>query len=281
MACREGILSQLSEFAQLVKKANEEKEARLAEQKEESIKKANTTLADLFGAVAEGKKKTEAARKEAAPILSEFEEALKDPTSIRKKKEERTKKIVQAIESLENKIDEIAAAPVEEVKPDPQEKNLVRLFERLQKDFQTLKNTVSADKTAMQNYVTQAIANSSGGGSVRILDNDDVEFTKISEVTQNCIMIFDATKKKFVIKDLMTFIQNIQSGVEMQYNKIIDVQGQFTYIGEAAPGTSTESPLWRIKRIEDLGGGDINILWANGTADFTQTWSLHLTYSYS
>lgn len=121
---------------------------------------------------------------------------------------------------------------------------------------------------------------SSGGGSARILDNDDVEFKRLSEVAENAVLIFDATKKKFVVRDLLEFIQTIQAGIEVQYNKLIDVDGNFTYIGEAVPGTSPSAALWRIKRVEQIGA-DINILWANGSADLNKIWNDRLTYTYS
>jgi hypothetical protein len=121
---------------------------------------------------------------------------------------------------------------------------------------------------------------SSGGGSAKILDNDDVEFRRLSEVSENAILIFDSTKKKFVVRDLLEFIQGIQTGVEMQYNKLIDVDGNFTYIGEAVPGTSPTATAWRIKRVEQVGA-DINILWANGSSSFDKVWVDRLSYSYS
>lgn len=120
----------------------------------------------------------------------------------------------------------------------------------------------------------------SGGGSTKILDNDDVEFKRLDQMTENAILIFDQTKKKFVVRDLLEFIQGIQAGVEMQYNKLIDSEGNFTYIGEAEPGTPISSPLWRIKRVEQIGS-DYTILWANGSAEFNKTWSERISYSYS
>jgi hypothetical protein len=99
-------------------------------------------------------------------------------------------------------------------------------------------------------------------------------------MSENAILIFDSTKKKFVVRDLLEFIQGIQTGVEMQYNKLIDVDGNFTYIGEAVPGTSPTATSWRIKRVEQVGA-DINILWANGSSNFDKVWNDRLTYSYS
>lgn len=121
---------------------------------------------------------------------------------------------------------------------------------------------------------------SSGGGSANILDNDDVEFAQLTSVSNNSVLIFDSAKRKFVARDLVAFINSIQTGVEVQYNKLIDVSGNYTYIGEALPGTATSSATWRIKRVEQIGT-DYNILWANGSSDFNKTWNDRLTYSYT
>lgn len=140
-------------------------------------------------------------------------------------------------------------------------------------------------QTALINKVNLAIntlggGGSSGGGSVNLLDNDDVEFQQLSATANNSVLIFDATKKKFVARDLVAFINSIQTGVEVQYNKLIDVSGNYTYIGEALPGTATSAGTWRIKRVEQIGT-DYNILWASGSADFNKTWDSRLTYAYS
>ena len=138
-------------------------------------------------------------------------------------------------------------------------------------------------QSALVSKINNTLANaggSSGGGSTRILDNDDVEFKRLSEVTENCILIFDPTKKKFVVKDLLEFIGQVQAGVEVQYNKLIDVDGNITYVGEAVPGSLPSENKWRIKRIEQIGS-DTAILWASGTSSFDKIWDLRLTYNYS
>ena len=140
-------------------------------------------------------------------------------------------------------------------------------------------------QTALINKVNLAIntlggGGSSGGGSANLLDNDDVEFQQLSATANNSVLIFDVVKKKFVARDLVAFINSIQTGVEVQYNKLIDVSGNYTYIGEALPGTATSAGTWRIKRVEQIGT-DYNILWASGSADFNKTWDSRLTYSYS
>lgn len=69
--------------------------------------------------------------------------------------------------------------------------------------------------------------------------------------------------------------------LEMQFTKLIDTEGLITYIGEADPGTATSSATWRIKRITDNGGDDLDIEWADGTADFSKVWDDRLTFTYS
>ena len=141
-------------------------------------------------------------------------------------------------------------------------------------------------QSALITKVNMAITNlgggggSSGGGSVNILDNDDVEFAQLSSVSNNAILIFDSTKKKFIVRDLVEFINSVQTGVEVQYNKLIDVSGDYTYIGEAVPGTSQSASTWRIKRVEQIGP-DYNILWASGSAEFDKVWNDRTTYIYS
>lgn len=246
-------MSDLNEFAEIVRKANVSKAAQKKKQKKESFEKNAPLLAELFKSVSDAKKPKEQVQSSENLTLN-VEEQVPETTSAQTG-------AIQEQASLEKKFS--------------------KMFNRLQNDFQMLKKTIASDRAAMQSTISSMIMGSSGGGSVRILDNDDVEFKKISDVTENCILVFDATKKKFVVKDLMEFIQGIQVGVEMQYNKSIDAVDVFTYIGEAVPGSLPSSPVWRIKRIEDLGSGDINILWAEGTADFIHTWSDRLTYTYS
>lgn len=67
----------------------------------------------------------------------------------------------------------------------------------------------------------------------------------------------------------------------VQYTRLIDTDGDYKYIGEADPGSSESDSVWRIKRVEFLVGDDIEILWADGTADFTKTWDNRATYTYS
>jgi hypothetical protein len=162
---------------------------------------------------------------------------------------------------------------------DAPEPNIEPYIQKISDQYGKLQSALVA-KINMTLMNASAGGGSSGGGSTKILDNDDVEFKRLSEVTENAVLIFDAAKKKFVVRDLLEFIQTIQTGVEVQYNKLIDVDGNYTYIGEAVPGSAPGASVWRIKRVEQVGA-DINILWAGGSADFNKIWNNRLTYTYS
>ena len=121
---------------------------------------------------------------------------------------------------------------------------------------------------------------SHGGGSTKLMDNDDVEFKRINSVADRSVLIFDPVKKKFVATSIDEIIGEITTSVEMQYNKIIDVVGSTTYIGEADPGSALASAVWRIKRIQVVG--DVStILWADGNSNFDNVWNNRAALSYS
>lgn len=143
-------------------------------------------------------------------------------------------------------------------------------IKKLEKEFNLYKTQVN-----------QQLSTLGGGGSVRILDMDDVVFNKPSQLSNNDILIFDKSINKFKAINFVTVIENIRVDLEMQYNRFIDVVGSYTYIGEADPGTATAASAWRIKRIYDVDGDDYEIVWAEGTADFDKVWDDRLTYSYS
>ena len=71
----------------------------------------------------------------------------------------------------------------------------------------------------------------------------------------------------------------------MQYDKLVSkaiVSGvTYTYVGEAAPGSSVSLPLWRIKRIAEYSSGLTEIIWADDTDDFDKVWNDRETYSYT
>ena len=60
----------------------------------------------------------------------------------------------------------------------------------------------------------------------------------------------------------------------------VAVSDNYTYVGEASPGTDISSALWRIKRVEE-DGDDTHILWADGNSDFDNIWDNYASLSYS
>lgn len=140
---------------------------------------------------------------------------------------------------------------------------------------------VEADFNKWRASVNANLASIGGGGAGRLTDLSDVEFLRKSQVPEDAVFIYDSTKKKFVATNFSVILDRLRTDIEVQYNKIIDVDGVYTYIGEALPGTSTSASSWRIKRVEEQAGGDYEILWADGTADFVNIWDNHLSYTYS
>ena len=121
---------------------------------------------------------------------------------------------------------------------------------------------------------------SAGGGSVNILQMDDVEFKKRHQVEGDAILIFDQQKKKFVSESFNDIIQRLQIGMEVQYDRLVDTDGVYTYIGEALPGSARDAAVWRIKRVYEVGD-DIEIIWANNTANTEFVWDDRATYEYN
>ena len=123
-----------------------------------------------------------------------------------------------------------------------------------------------------------------GGGSNKIVDNADVDKQAILNVEDDAILIYDRDNKKFVAQSFVSVLDRLRTDLEVQYNKLVDAESNFTYIGEAVPGSTTDAAVWRIKRVEEVsgvGGDDYNILWADGTADFDKVWNNRATFSYS
>jgi len=74
-------------------------------------------------------------------------------------------------------------------------------------------------------------------------------------------------------------MERIRVELEVQYNRIVEVVGNYTYVGEAEPGTATSASTWRIKRVDE--DGDVTeIFWANGTDTFDKVWDNKATYTY-
>jgi len=146
-------------------------------------------------------------------------------------------------------------------------------LDKINEQFQTWVNKTQQD---LNNKIT-AMA---GSGSYAIMDNRDVEFKKRHEIDGNAILVFDAAKKKFVSEALDSVLERLRIDLEVQYDKLIDVDGDFTYVGEAVPGSERDAASWRIKRVYEIGD-DIEVIWANNSADFDKVWNDRATYEYN
>ena len=66
------------------------------------------------------------------------------------------------------------------------------------------------------------------------------------------------------------------------YAKRVDfINDNLFYKGEAAPGSSESSGVWRISLVSLGADGDVTETWANGNANFTKSWTDRLSYTYS
>lgn len=71
------------------------------------------------------------------------------------------------------------------------------------------------------------------------------------------------------------------AGATENYTQLIDyVSSSVTYIGYAEPGTAQSSALWRIKKMVTTGD-DLEIVFADGNANFDNVWNDRASLSYS
>ena len=160
--------------------------------------------------------------------------------------------------------------------------------EKFEEALSKFNKTISKNQEEINKNVNSQIRKlnslAGGGGSYKIVDNADVDKAAILNVVADAILIYDPVKKKFVAQDFLSIIDRLKADLEVQYDKLVDEEPDdgFTYVGEAVPGTTKGQSIWRIKRIYEFGAdGDLDILWANGTADFDKTWNDRATYTYS
>jgi len=157
-------------------------------------------------------------------------------------------------------------------------------FEEALKNFneRLTENATRVDNNIQKQIdrINQSLSTIGGGGSYKLVDNADVDKAALKGVVDDAILIYDPTKKKFIADSFVNVLDRLKAELEVQYNKLIDQEGTFYYIGEALPGTNTNQPKWRIKRIEEVGN-DYNILWASGTAEFDKIWDDRVSFTYS
>lgn len=117
----------------------------------------------------------------------------------------------------------------------------------------------------------------------------DEEFLSVSLGVDNTInaSIFDAgisTTLNSVMLDVELIPYDVILTVAEEDDDVYDVETDFSapgvyYIGQAAAGSSTSDPVWRIRKVtENLSGTSID--WAGGNAEFTNVWDDRLSFVY-
>jgi hypothetical protein len=65
------------------------------------------------------------------------------------------------------------------------------------------------------------------------------------------------------------------------YSKRIDfISDNEIYRGEAAVGSLTNSPVWRVRKVTTATDSDITEVWAGGTSNFDKVWDDRLSLTY-
>jgi len=65
-----------------------------------------------------------------------------------------------------------------------------------------------------------------------------------------------------------------------EYITLIDDAGANTYIGIGSVPSDSADPVWKIKRINEVGAATI-VSWADGSTNFDKVWDDRLTYNYT
>ena len=146
-------------------------------------------------------------------------------------------------------------------------------------------NTSTVNKNVERTLanVQKSLSSLGGGGSYKIVDNADVDKAAITSLVDDAVLIYDPLKKKFVAQSFLSILDRLKADLEVQYDKLVDedATNSFTYVGEAVPGTSKSDAIWRIKRIKEFVDGDLEIIWAENSAEFDKVWNDRATYEYN
>lgn len=276
-------MSDLGSFAELIKKANEEKRQRQLTEVERKSKEVAPLLSELFSSVAKAKEVRKETVQKEAPLLSELQSVLFNPEKFKQEKVEKNQKIVDLVTELEQKaaiVQETIDTTDIDIKIDAAiteaDKRFLKLFNRLQADLQTLKRHIdSKPATIIQQGGT------SGGGEVRILRMDDI--IKTIPPADGDTLIWSTILNKFELKpggsDGGT--TTIVSDEEVPFAKRVDfITDNELYKGEAVVGSAEASSSWRIRKVTIGEDSDITETWASGNSEYNKRWIDRLTYNY-
>lgn len=183
----------LGDLFSLVSKAKTEVKEEIPEEIEPITTDVVKSLADLFDVVKKGKDSKQEVLKKEAPLLTQFENLLNNPSK------EQQQEVVSSIEKIEEKKEEIEQKPVTE--QTQEEKEYVKLFKKLEKDIQNFRKYLDEIGQRINSIQTQNPFGSSGSGEVRLARLDDVDTTNLAN---RRVLSYDALSKKFIFVNQST-----------------------------------------------------------------------------
>jgi hypothetical protein len=198
-----------------------------------------------------------------------------------------TPDIQPLVEKIDNKLEQIDldfTKEVEQLKSNIE--NAISDSDKKSKKFESNMTKLFNDfKININNRMMELAARPSGdgiggGGSYSIMDNRDVEMKRRSLIEGESVLVFNSEKQKFVSESFLDIINRLKADLEVQYDKLVDVEGDFTYVGEAVPGSDRDAAVWRIKRVYEIGD-DIEIIWGDNSSAFDKVWNDRATYEYN
>ena len=273
------LMSDLASFAQLIKQANEEKQARLLAAAEEKVNQVAPLLSELFSSVKQAKKeKKENQRKSVsknAPLLQELQQVLtaskqvkkeiSEPNFVQLVPEQPVQEEIQLFD-IDEKIDQAVAES---------DKRFLKLHNRLQTDLQALKRYVDNKPSSVVHS-----GGTSGSGEVRILRMDDIVRTTTPAAGDT--LVWSAVLNKFELKPAgNSGGTTVTSDEEMPYAKRVDfITDNELYKAEAVVGSLETAVVWRIRKVTIAADSDVSETWAGGTSLYDKRWSDRLTYTY-
>lgn len=188
-------MSNFGSFAELIKRGVQEKQIKEAEETERKKREIGPLLSELFSTVSKGKELKQYNKEKESPLLEELQAALSNPKKFREEVKESKQKVIATVEKIEQHAERIQEKLTSENSPviSDLEKKFLKLFNRLQNDFQTLKKYVEARPPAGQSF------GGGGSGEVRILRMDDIN---VSDIAENRMLVWNSTQKKFRFVDV-------------------------------------------------------------------------------
>ena len=107
---------------------------------------------------------------------------------------------------------------------------------------------------------------------------DTLTVTRAQEGTSASTKNSGGKVYKMVLALTKKTIDDLDNGYTLQYER---ASADVYYRGDAPVGSSTASAVWRIRRGTDLGGGSVEVLFADGDDEFDNIWDNRAALSYS